>query len=346
MKRSYLKNPGFWIFLAMLFFMAAPSPAQIPEKVFAPYVDVLLYPAFSVNDAFDQTGQPYYTLAFITADTDCNPAWGGVIALEKNYYMDEINALRQKGGDVIISFGGASGTELALCHSDVGALQAAYQSVIDQYQVTWVDFDIEGWAVADRASIDLRNKAIKGLQTANPNLTVAYCLPVLPSGLTRDGLYVLENAKDNGVRVDLVNVMAMDYGDGAAPDPEGNMGQYAIDAAAGTYRQAVSLGLDPQMGITPMIGQNDVSSERFYLSDAEVLLSWAESTDRVAMLSMWSSGRDNGQCADQQWADPTCSGIVQTDFAFTDIFTQFNGGTPGNISPQATITSPCPRDRI
>jgi len=327
-----------------MMFFTSHSLAQAPERFFAPYVDVLLYPTYSINDAFDQTGQPFFTLAFITADTDCRPAWGGVIALEENYYLDEINALRQKGGDVIISFGGANGTELAMCHNDVDALQAAYQSVIDRYQVTWVDFDIEGWAVGDRPSIDLRNKAIKGLQKANPELTVAFCLPVLPSGLTHDGLYVLENAHANGVRVGMVNVMAMDYGDWAAPDPEGNMGQYAIDAALNTYQQALELGLNPLMGVTPMIGQNDVASERFYLSDAEALLSWAESTDWVGMLSMWSAARDNGQCADKIWADPTCSGLAQAEFAFIDIFARFNGGITGNIGPQAVITSPMEED--
>ncbi|OQY49313.1 MAG: hypothetical protein B6240_03610 [Desulfobacteraceae bacterium 4572_87] len=258
--------------------------------------------------------------------------------------MDEIIALRQKGGDVIISFGGANGTELAMCHHDVDTLQAAYQSVIDRYQVTWVDFDIEGWAVGDRPSIDLRNKAIQGLQAANPELTVAFCLPALPSGLTHDALYVLENARDNGVRVDVVNVMAMDYGDWAAPTPEGNMGQYAIDAGDNTYQQALALGLNPLMGVTPMIGQNDVASERFYLSDAENLLSWAETTDWVVMLSMWSAGRDNGNCADKVWADPTCSGLAQAEFAFTDLFAGFNGSIGGNKSPLTTITSPLEGD--
>jgi chitodextrinase len=344
LKQKCLKFYLLLILTAMMMFFTSHCFAQTPEKIFAPYVDVLLYPAFSINDAFEQTGQPYFTLAFITADTDCKPAWGGVIAMEDNYYLNEINTLRQKGGDVIISFGGANGTEPAMCHSDVDALQADYQSVIDRYQVSWVDFDIEGWAVGDRASIDLRNKAIKGLQEANPELTVAFCLPVLPSGLTHDGLYVLENALANGVRVDVVNVMAMDYGDWAAPNPEGNMGQYAMDAAVNTYQQALGLGLNPLMGVTPMIGQNDVASERFYLSDAEELLSWAETTDWVAMLSMWSAGRDNGGCGDKIWADPTCSGLTQTDFAFTDIFTAFNNGGTGNLHPQTVITSPLEGD--
>ncbi len=342
MKRIYPVRLRLLMVLVMpLLFI---SPAHALEKIFAPYVDVMLYPAFSLNDAHDQTGQPYYTLAFITADSSCRPAWGGITALEKDHYMDEINALRQSGGDVIISFGGANGTELAMCHGDAGALQAAYQSVIDKYQVNWVDFDIEGWAVAERTSIDLRNKAIRGLQEANPDLTVAFCLPVLPSGLTHDGLYVLENARDNGVRVDVVNVMAMDYGDGAAPDPEGNMGQYAIDAAVNTYQQALDLGLSPLMGITPMIGQNDVASERFYLSDAEMLLAWAQSKDWVGMLSMWSSTRDNGRCPNNPWADATCSGLDQADFAFTSIFRPFTGGTIGNVPPQVAITRPLDGD--
>ncbi len=328
------------MFAALLLLIAFPLGGHARERIFAPYVDVMLYPTFSINDAYDDTGQPYYTLAFVTADTNCQPAWGGITPLENNHYMDEINAIRQKGGDVIISFGGANGTELAMCHTDAGALQAAYQSVIDKYQVNWVDFDIEGWAVAERTSIDLRNKAIKGLQDANPHLTVAYCLPVLPSGLTQDGRYVLENARDNGVRVDLVNVMAMDYGDGAAPNPEGNMGQYAIDSARNTYQQALELGLSPLMGITPMIGQNDVTTERFYLTDAEKLLAWSQATAWVGMLSMWSITRDNGNCPDNPWANATCSGLDQTDFAFADTFKAFTGGSIGNLRPRVAITSP------
>jgi chitinase len=294
-----------------------------PDKVFAPYVDVMLYPTFSLNDTYQQTGQQYYTLAFIISDAACEPAWGGITPLEDNFYMDEINAIRNVGGDVIVSFGGANGTELAMCKSSADELQSAYQAVIDKYNLTWVDFDIEGAAVADQASIDLRNQAIKGLQTANPDLKVAFCLPVLPQGLTDDGLYVLENAIANGVRIDVVNIMAMDYGSWGAPDPEGNMGQYAIDAAENTYSQMQTIGLDAQVGITPMIGQNDVSDERFYLDDASQLYTWASSTDYVSLLSMWSATRDNGDCPGQLSA--TCSGISQDDFSFIDTFFPFTG---------------------
>ena len=48
----------------------------------------------------------FYTIAFIIADKQNNPAWDGRIPMEKNLYADQINAIRSRGGDVIVSFGG------------------------------------------------------------------------------------------------------------------------------------------------------------------------------------------------------------------------------------------------
>lgn len=54
-------------------------------------------------------------------------------------------------------------------------------------------------------------------QAANPGLTLSYTLPVLPAGLTADGVALLVNARARGVRLDVLNIMTMDYGDSAAP---------------------------------------------------------------------------------------------------------------------------------
>ncbi len=71
-------------------------------------------------------------------------------------------------------------------------MQAQYQVVIDAYSLTAIDFDIEGAAVADAPSVDHRNAAIAGLQSAaqagGQDLAVSYTLPVAPDGLTADGL--------------------------------------------------------------------------------------------------------------------------------------------------------------
>ncbi|MFN0239231.1 sugar hydrolase, partial [Hydrogenobacter sp. Uz 6-8] len=86
----------------------------------------------------------------------------------------------------------------------------AYQSVIKQYDLTEIDFDVEGAAISDTGAINLRNQAIAGLEKQDPNLQVSYTLPVLPSGLTSEGVAVLSNAKADGADIAAVNVMAMD----------------------------------------------------------------------------------------------------------------------------------------
>ena len=57
------------------------------------------------------------------------------------------------------------------------------------------------------------------LEAQNKGLQVSFTLPVLPSGLTPDGVALLNGAAQAGVQVAAVNVMAMDYGDGPAPRP-------------------------------------------------------------------------------------------------------------------------------
>ncbi len=200
------------LLLSGIFLIAGSAPAfnvvaGFPDRVFAPYVDVCIYPRFLITNQNQAMGTKYYTLAFVISDSGGNgiPTWGGYMeyATSGDWYRDEINGIRARGGDVIVSFGGAAGTELALAHDSVDSLRSAYQSVINTYSLTWVDFDIEGAAVTDSPSIDRRNKAIKILQDNNPGLKIAYCLPVLPSGLTQAGINLMQNALDNNVRVDL-----------------------------------------------------------------------------------------------------------------------------------------------
>jgi hypothetical protein len=61
---------------------------------------------------------------------------------------------------VKISFGGASGIELAQACSTVDRLFAEYQAVVSAYSLKYVDFDIEGAATADPASFNRRSQAI------------------------------------------------------------------------------------------------------------------------------------------------------------------------------------------
>lgn len=84
----------------------------------------------------------------------------------------------------------------------MGALQQKYQNVIDQYALSWVDFDIEGTALGDVAANNRRNQAIAGLQRNNPLLRITFTLPCSVSGLEAEGVNMLKAAKLAGVRVD------------------------------------------------------------------------------------------------------------------------------------------------
>jgi hypothetical protein len=293
-----------------------PPSYSWPSRVSAIYADISFT---SIQTAYQATGHKYYALAFVLGNAGtCTPAWDGTHFMSENYYASEINTIRAAGGDVIAVFGGANGSDLASVCTTVSGLQAAYQAVLNQYQFTWIDLNIEGWMVTNTTAIDRLNKAVKALQDTNPNLKVSYTLPVLQSGLPQAELNVLGNAKSNGVRIDYVNVMTMNYG------PAGiDMGQASIDAATNTHNQLVGMGIPAQVGITPMIGQNNTHGEIFYLSDADQLLAYARANSYVGWLSFWSLGRDNGGCLGQTTASAMCSGLSQTNYAFTNIFKTF-----------------------
>ncbi|MGI5455087.1 glycoside hydrolase family 18 protein [Streptomyces sp. CA-249302] len=293
---------------------------------FAPYVDTSLYPAFDLLASADATGVKNYNLAFVTDGGGCTPKWGGVTDLGSDGVAAQIGALRAKGGDVRVSFGGASGSELATTCSSADALATAYGKVVDAYKLTKVDFDVEGGALPNTTANTNRAKAIAKLQAAHPDLDVSYTLPVMPEGLTQDGVNLLSNAKSNGVRINTVNIMAMDYG----ASYSGDMGTYAEQAATATQAQIKSvLGLSDAaawkaVAVTPMLGVNDVSSEIFKVDDASQLVSFAKSKG-LGWLSMWSATRDK-QCdgGAKNFADATCSSIVQDKFAFSKAFGAFN----------------------
>ncbi|MFG3286569.1 cellulose binding domain-containing protein [Streptomyces sp. NPDC048111] len=289
---------------------------------FAPYVDTSLYPAYDLVDTAAKTGVKQFTLAFVTSGGGCTPLWGGVTDPASDKVAAQIGALRAKGGDVRVSFGGASGSELGLVCKSADELAAAYGKVIDAYKLTKVDFDIEGAALPDTGANTRRAQAIAKLQKAHPGLDVSFTLPVMPEGLTQPGVDLVADAGKNGVKVSAVNIMAMDYG----PAYSGDMGDYAIQAATATQAQIKGvLGLSDAaawkaVAVTPMIGVNDVGVEKFTVADATQLVEFARAKG-LGALSMWSAARDK-QCPGgaKNSADPTCSSIVQEPLAFTKAF--------------------------
>jgi chitinase len=298
---------------------AAPSESESSSTTpYAPYVS-----ATTASDT-DSTGSPTtYNLAFvISGGSGCTPKWNGTYALGNAAVKTRISALKESGASVRVSFGGASGKELAEVCDSATELAAAYGAVLDAAGSAQADFDIEGDALTDSDSVALRSKAIALLQKERTDLKVSFTLPVMPSGLDDDSLALLESANDNAVKVSTVNIMTMNYGSSYT----GDMGDYAETSAKAAHDQLQdvfvlsSAGAWQGLALTSMIGEQDVSGETFTLSDAAQVQAFAEEKG-VAWVSMWSTFRDQ-QCEDDDSAsdDPAtnCSGVTQSSGAFAE----------------------------
>ncbi|KLR60980.1 putative cellulose binding protein [Actinobacteria bacterium IMCC26207] len=301
-------------------------PTGATNVPYSPYVDATNWPTPDLVQTAAARSTRELTLAFIVSgSTPCRASWGGYYDRDAKFMTAQIAALRAAGGDVIMSFGGAANQELALTCTTVQALADEYQAVIDAYQITSIDFDIEGAATNDAASVQRRSAAIAILQqrakAANRKLDVTLTLPVMPYGLTADGLAVVRSAVNAGVVLSSIDLMTMDYGLGSA---EGKMGIWAVEAATATHNQIAPLyptlssaqryGL---VGVIPMIGQNDILGEVFTLSDAAYVRSQA-TTLGFARIGIWSASRDQ-PCPEgpNTRAQNNCSSVAAAEGAFS-----------------------------
>jgi Glycosyl hydrolases family 18 len=291
-----------------------------PAKVFAPYMYIGAGDNFQITNCEVACGQKFYTIAFVIADDHGRPAWDGRFPMEKNLYAAQIKEIRHCGGDVIVSFGGADGTEIAISETNTTALEEKYQSVIDRYQFTWLDFDIEGASLADKAANSRRNIVLAALQAKNPGLIVSFTLPVDPDGISRESQSLLSDAVSRRVKIHSVNVMTMDFG--AHFSKGKKMSAVSIASALKARDQCRNIAPEIQIGITPMIGQNDEPGEVFTQQDARAVKKWAQGQPWVCSLSFWASNRDVGHMDKNKTGNDT-SGIRQKPWEFTKIFKSF-----------------------
>jgi peptidase M10/serralysin-like protein len=303
----------------------------------------------ATNASLDSTGH-------LIDDADFGIGWGGLdkINISEGRLVEEVRQIEAEGGDVTISFGGYTNRDVAVIAHEymddlkgpphnmtaaqaekatVTKLTALLQSVVSTYGVNHLDFDVEKdtWheghvynTVDDLVANSLRNQALVALQKANPDLHVSFTVPTLPGGLTGPGgesgdvMGLIADAAAAGVRFDTVNIMAMDYGDHSA----GTMGEKAIQAAINVHEQLLDMGLDNvKVGITPMIGQNDVLDEVFTLEDARLVEAFAVRTSWVSGIGIWELPRDVAQAADNLGTVSSYySGVAQDAYEFSGIF--------------------------
>ncbi|WP_198414190.1 chitinase [Cryobacterium cryoconiti] len=336
---------------------SSAQAADAYEPWFAGYTDLTATPVYNFETPDSEAGRDV-VLSFIVADkTDaCTPTWGTYYTLDgaaEGLDLDRrLARAEQLGGQVVVSFGGLLNDELSTGCTDPAQLVEAYTAVIDRYEVTTIDLDIEGGNLTDTAAGERRAAAMATLQekrsAAGQDLAVWLTLPVSPAGMTADGAASVSQMLEAGVDLAGVNLMTMDYGASRADGD--SMAEASIQALQAAHKQLGGLyklaGIDltaatlwTKIGATPMIGQNDVEGEIFSLKDAAEFSAFAQET-RIGRMSLWSLNRDQtcgSNYVDLKRVSNSCSGVDQGDTRFADVLAKgFDGRPEAGASAQTT----------
>jgi chitinase len=322
--------------MAMLVLASCGNPEPTANKPwFGGYVNATAYPVYDF--AAEAAGRSHVVLGFVVADPEdaCTPSWGGYYGLEDAATDLDLDSrmtdFRDGGGEVAVSFGGAAQDELATACTDTDQVYEAYRDVVDRYGLDTVDFDIEMNDLENHEANTRRAEAVARLQGERSDddpLEVWLTLPTGLAGLEETSQDVVAQMLGAGVELAGVNIMTMNFDEGKPA----SQSEYdaATEAARSVHAQVKELYAEAgqqlsdelawnRMGLTPMIGQNDVSAEVLDVEAAEQLNSFAREQG-LGRVSFWSLNRDRACGAgdpDLQGANDFCSGIEQDPRAFT-----------------------------
>jgi hypothetical protein len=276
----------------------------------------------SISTVMSATGVKQITMAFMLSGGGCVPMWDSQRALTGGVDQQTINAVRAAGGEVEISFGGWQGNKLGPNCSSASALAGAVQQVINAYNLKYVDFDIENTDEFESEVVQDRIlNALKTVKANNPGIKTIVTFGTSTTGPTYWGTRLINQAAALGANIDVFTIMPFDFGGGA--DMYGN----TVNAANG-LKNALKTAFgwtDAQayahVGISGMNGYSD-QSEITTTAIWTNIRNWAN-TNHIARLAFWSVNRDRG-CAGGG-VQEACSGIAQSDWAFTQITAGFTG---------------------
>ncbi|GER21741.1 glycosyl hydrolase [Zafaria cholistanensis] len=317
------------------------AQAEQTHSWFGPYVDATSTPFYPIGDGV--AAGERVVLAFAVADPEkpCRPSWGGYYSMDEaagTFDLDRrVARVHEAGASVVVSTGGLINEEPAVACEDPAQLVTAYADLLERYDSSTLDLDIEGPALENPAASARRVQAVRELQgrfsAAGKPLEVWLTLPVATGGLTAAGLAEVERYVAGGVDLAGVNLMTMNFGETRSAGQ--SMAAASIQAARSAHQQLKELygshgeewgemSLWSKIGLTPMLGQNDLMGEIFTLQDARDLNAFALEVG-VGRVSLWSANRDF-DCG-PNYPDPTrvsnnCSGVPQGQGEFSSLLAQ------------------------
>ena len=297
-------------------------PSTGTRMASAPYV----YPGWGNPPApatvVNATGIKAFTMAFVNSGGGCNPAWDSESGLTGGVHGSYIAQVRAAGADVVPSLGGWSGNKLGPNCATANDLAGAYQKVIDAFSFKAIDIDIENTdEFEDNAVQDKILSALAIVKQKNPSVKTILTFGTSPTGPNYYGTRLVQQAKALGANIDIFTQMPFDFGGG------GDMYAATVGASEGLKNQLkTTFGYtDAQayshMGISGMNGLSD--QQELTSTDTWTRIRDYARNNGFARFTFWSVNRDRG-CAGGGLQE-ACSGIGQSDWAFTQITAGFTG---------------------
>ncbi|MEN9398316.1 MAG: hypothetical protein RLZ81_2846 [Pseudomonadota bacterium] len=315
-----------------------PVPLQ-PDLMFGPYKDLSIaadadlplassrvsgerLPLVGLGGSDMVDRSVVVSLAF--ASGECGEErWGSLDA--GRVARANVPAFDRAGVGYIISTGGEGG--VFTCATDAGMERfiARYQSA----QLRGIDFDIEASQTEEMITSLVRRA--KTAQQRYPHLRFSFTLATFAAidgsgaSLNATGERVMRAIKAVDMERFVINLMVMNYGPATAANCVVREGRCDMSASAAQAVRNLHLRhhipLD-RIGLTAMIGVNDVTDNVFSVDDARSVARYARQS-RLAGLHYWSLDRDT-PCPDAQVkVSATCSSLNQVPpTAFFQAFRQ------------------------
>ncbi|GDY31021.1 CBM35 domain-containing protein [Gandjariella thermophila] len=305
----------------------------------APYVMPLDQNPPDLPQVMAATGQRSFTLGSVRAPTGggCRATWGGDKPVATDTVVrDMVNAVRNAGGDVVLSFGGYGGTKLGQVCGSAEATADAYQEAINRYAVKAVDFDIEAPGLDGPTAIANEVGAAQILQQRNSGLYVSITTPGSPSGTGWFGQRVLNQAKSIGFAPDNYSITTMN---GGFAGSSGLVG--ALDAFHGMLMNTFGWDAATAYAREGFAGVNGESqaSEFFDQAAFRTVLDYAIG-HKLSRYTFMSVNRDRPCDGPDGGVDggAACSNVPQTAWEFTQFTARFGTATEPGAPPSPPAT--------
>jgi hypothetical protein len=295
-------------------------PSTGTKMASAPYV----YPGWgdppAPSTVTGATGIKAFTMAFVLASGGCNPAWDGESGLTGGVHASYISQIKAAGADVVPSIGGWQGNKLGPNCTTVDALAGAYQKVINAFGLKAIDVDIENTDEFENTAVQDRILgALKVIKQNNPSVKTILTFGTSTTGPTYYGTRLVQQAKALGANIDIFTQMPFDFGGGsdmytATVNASEGLKNLLMSTFGYTAAQAYS-----HMGISGMNGLSD--QQETTTTDTWTRIRDYAKNNGFARFTFWAVNRDRG-CAGGGVVS-NCSGIAQSDWAFTKISAGF-----------------------